>query len=225
MKKSGSEKAALRNRWQTKEFKKGIEPALKALVAGKKNAEPLDLRGGSFGFYITPFPLVKKLRFINLNLCNIRFDYSTFDGPLQGSVFENVDFSFCDFKECGMSNSKFSRCRFRKTTLAMPGLNDAVFEDCDFTGALMRGTFSKGGGGRRVVFKRCCFHDMQFKGVEFRASKFIDCDFESAHFLACTLAFVKFEGTEPAKKQFTEVDFLSEAKAIFPIIEEIEKGE
>ena len=222
MKKSKSEKAMLRDRWRTEEFKKSIGPALKSMVARKKNAEPLDLRGGSFGFYIAPFPLAKKLHFVNFNLRDIQFDYSTFDGPLADSVFENVDFSSCDFKRCVMAKSKFIRCRFRQATLAMPDLDDSILEDCDFTGALMKGTFTNGGGGRRVVFKRCCFRDMQFKGVEFRASKFIDCDFEGAKFLACTLAFVKFEGTEPAKSQLIDVDFLSEAKAIFPILKDVD---
>ena len=62
-------------------------------------------------------------------------------------------------------------------------------------------------GGRRVKFVGCDFSDATFKGVEFRASRFIDCIFYGTSFSACDFRGVKAEGgVMPNASQFEKMD-------------------
>ncbi|MCE9530486.1 MAG: pentapeptide repeat-containing protein [Planctomycetes bacterium] len=207
MAKKASEKQILRDRWSSLDFKKAIEPRIEAFVAINRFEGPIDFRGGVFGAGAVSLSILQSVSFIDAKVSNIEFGYSKFDCGFIDASISNCDFSECSFDDCSMRKAKFSKCSFRKSKM-IALLNDAVFEECDFTDAIIKGNISKAHGGRRVVFVKCNFKDAQFKGIELRASRFVDCNFDGVHFFGCTISSPKFEGGAPTESQFTDVDFV-----------------
>ena len=205
MKMTKSEIKQLRDRWFSEEYRTIVEPEINTFIATNKMEKQLDLRGGIFGAYDARFPLLQSVDFIKSIVSHGLFAFSKFFCRFVEAQFQDTDFSECEFNDCNMMKSKFFNCFFKKAKM-VAFLDDARFEQCDFSNAVLKGKITKAHGGRRISFVKCNLNNVQFKGIELRACKFVDCTFDGAHFFGCSVQYPKFEGNAPTKSQFTDVD-------------------
>src|SRR5260221_12659927 len=90
---------------------------------------------------------------INAQLANLEFERSKFSLTVNGGTFRNVSFLRCHFDRVFMRKTLWQHCSFAGTVM-VPDMTDAVFEDCNFVGAKIRGIAGEY-GGRRTRFVRC----------------------------------------------------------------------
>jgi len=123
--------------------------------------------------------------FIKKKMVAVRFERSQFSWKMTGSEFERVDFIGCDFDRVLMMKSRWRHCSFERSTL-IPDFSDAIFEDCNFAGARLRG-LGQGYGGRRTRFIRCDFTACQLDRLQILAGRFEDCRLDGLQIVKCDL--------------------------------------
>ena len=217
--KASTEKTQLKGRWASHEFRLAIEPELKKFVKTRMLSD-IDLRGGVFGNTKGASPLLQSTHFNEARIKGVRFCFTRFACPFYDAEIDDSDFGECLFDDCQLIGAKVRNCNFTSATMTV-SCDDARIEKCNFTAAAIKGSLTKGHGGRRASFYNCDFRDAQFKGVEFRACRFVDCNFAGAHFFGCSIHHPKFEGMAPSHSQFTDVNLVGElAECIKKLIEE-----
>jgi len=198
-------KSELETRWSDPEYLAGIEEQLTAIFENRSLEYSVDLRGMIVGLD----GALKRLEFTSFEHSKISlvdFGNSRVACSFRHAEFKDVSFAESLFDTCNMISANFSRCNFRFAKIYAPILNDAVFDNCVFSEALLKGRGLKEYGGRRTVFQSCNFRDARLKSLEFRASRFVDCQLDGAVFEKCDLRGVKFEGSSIDSSQLIGCD-------------------
>jgi uncharacterized protein YjbI with pentapeptide repeats len=138
----------------------------------------------------------EALLFANLlgaQLSNLEFDRCKFSMSTNGGTFRDVSFLRCHFDRIPMRHTLWQRCSFAGSVM-VPDMTDAVFEDCNFAGAKLRGIAGQY-GGRRTRFVRCDFRDCVFDHVQFLAGRLVDCDVSTLRIIKSDLRGTSHNGT------------------------------
>lgn len=199
-------KKIARERWKDPVFQKGIGPLLSALTKGAVALVDVDMAGITIG---KTGPL-KELWNINLyqaKLVNADMSYADIACSLNEIALQRVILIDADLDRCLIRKAKIIECDFSASKLIV-SLDDSIFEMCKFKGAaFLSGRAGAEYGGRRVKFIGCDFSGAIFKGVEFRASQFVDCLFDGAKFIECDFRGVKAKGgVLPVASQFEKME-------------------
>ena len=144
------------------------------------------------GLYGAPAELTFA-NLINAHLANLEFDRSKFSLSVSGGTFRDLSFLKCHFDRVNMRQSLWQHCSFAGTVM-VPDMTDAVFEDCSFVGAKIRGIAYKY-GGRRTKFIRCDFRDCVFDHVQILAGRLIECDVSTLRIIKSDLRGTFHDGT------------------------------
>lgn len=104
------------------------------------------------------------------------------------------DFSYSSLSESNLTKSNFSDCIFNGCDLSNMNATQTVFANCkltqvDFSGTrFVKACFRWNGEKRQNrFFRNCNFSSCMFEGVQFESVEFIDCLFENAVFVGCTV--------------------------------------
>lgn len=130
----------------------------------------------------------ETLKDIIQNIPEFKIDSQNFaneilvDEMINGSDFEVIKLSACQFENCDIVYGDFIKCRFQdsifyKGLWRKSNFNDCVFENCTFVGI----KFS------RAEFIGTTFIDCTFHNWYLASSIFIDCDLKSNNFINLTL--------------------------------------
>lgn len=128
----------------------------------------------------------------NAELSNIEFDCSKFSISANFGRFQNVSFLRCRFDRISIIQTHWQHCSFAGSVM-VPDMTDAVFEDCNFSGAKLRG-LSSGYGGRRTRFVRCDFRECVFDRIQFLAGRLVDCDISTLQVIKSDLRGTSHNG-------------------------------
>ncbi len=186
-------KADFIKRWSDPTYLSSVKNNLFEITDNRFLEGPAELRGLIVGLN-GALEEYESLSFEHATIRLIDFTYSKFSCSFSHSRLEELDFSDCLFDTCNMIGTHSSKCHFRSTRISAPTMNDAVFENCDFSNSTLKGRGFYEYGGRRAIFSKCNFRGAKIKSLEFRASKFIQCLFEETIFEKCDLRGAKFEG-------------------------------
>src|SRR5947209_8283149 len=99
---------------------------------------------------------------------------SEFSINFSGGVFHRVSFIECKFDRALMRKTEWRACSFAGTVM-VADMTDALFEDCSFVRARIKG-LGQGYGGRRTRFVRCDFGECVFDRVQFLAGRLAECE-------------------------------------------------
>ena len=123
----------------------------------------------------------KKLNDIIQNQPEFKIDSQNFaneilvDELINGSDFEVIKLSVCQFQNCDIIYGDFIKCRF---------------EDCIFHKGLWRKS-----NFRHCVFKNCTLMGIEVTRVEFLDTPFIDCTFDNLDFASSLFLDCEVENT------------------------------
>lgn len=196
----------LRERWKSQPYQDQILPLISSeLTRGLVVLNDLDLAGITIG---QEGP-VKEFWNINLYracLVDVDLRYASLAGSISEARLTRVCLAQATLDACTLIRAMVTQCDFSGAKLLLIA-DDAVFENCDFTGAAFKSRRSNEFGGRRVRFSECNFTDAKFHRAEFRASRFVDCNFTNTKFVGCDFRGVKVEGSTTAFiDQFENMD-------------------
>lgn len=181
-------------------------PLIAELAKGAAVLANVDLAGIVIGL-TGPIKELWEVNLYRAKLEDVNMSFAKLACSLSETTFQRVTFVGSEFDRCLMRKAQIVDCDFSNTKLIV-NLDDSNFEGCKFLGAAFSG--GKAGaeyGGRRVKFSGCDFSGAIFKGIELRASLFVDCVFKGARFVECDLRGVKVEGEfPPVAKQFEKMD-------------------
>lgn len=218
-----NEKKALQSRWKSRDFVSKVIDSLKEIKKFGKNSCPLDLRGGVFGDPSQPHKALYEMVLASTQLCDVQFDYSKITCNFAAATLKDVSFKCCRIDDCHFSKAVVSDCDFSGSTIYIT-VKDGKFLRCNFENAIIKSTFSRG-SWRRNLYEECNFNGVQFKGIEDRASRYVNCSFKGAKWFMSELVHCKFTGPAPASEQFEQVDMEKVAREMFPSIYEEIEGE
>jgi len=153
---------------------------------------PIRFSGVVVGLDGAPEPLMFA-DLIDAQLSNIEFERSKFSMSANRGTFRDVSFLRCHFDRVFMRQTSWQRCSFARSVM-VPDMTDAVLEDCNFSGAKLRGIAGEY-GGRRTRFVRCDFRECVFDRVQFLASRFVDCDLSTLRIIKSDLRGTSHNGT------------------------------
>ena len=195
-----------RARWCAEEFQGQLAAAVAALVQQPVQVVNMDLAGFAMGTDGAN-PALLERNLVRASLTGVDWRFASLSCAMSDAIVHQVSFAHTQFDRCIMARAAFTQCDFSHAKLTITA-NDAVFEDCNFTGATFAGgTRGHEYGGRRVRFVRCDFSRATFNGVEFRASQFTDCTLHDAQFARCDLRGVTVtNGTKIHADRFADMD-------------------
>jgi uncharacterized protein YjbI with pentapeptide repeats len=154
----------------------------------------------------TPNLELRLINFYKAQLRHVDLKSALIACSMSESIMQDVDFSDATLSKCGMKKANITNCKFIKSKLTIVA-HDAIFDNCNFTDAqFLCGKQGHEYGGRRVKFHNCNFTRSIFKHVEFRATLFSECLFESARFIGCDFRGTKSHNSDAVVQQFENMD-------------------
>jgi fluoroquinolone resistance protein len=126
-------------------------------------------------------------------------DYSTI--PLPVAIYENCQFSHCNFAGANVSGIHFIECSFQNCNLASANLSKTVFRDVIFKDSKMIG----------LHFENCdsFLISMAFDNCNLQLSSFYGLKLKKTHFNNCILHEVDFTDSDFAGSVFENVDLFN----------------
>lgn len=198
-------KKELVNRWQDAEFAAIATPLAERVLVQKQELKGADLRGLVVGLDGSLAPFLHK-DFQGASLEQVDLSFAQFSCSFNHCRMANVTLDEVCFDTCRFKSSHFEKCKFNKARMESPSLDDAEFSDCTFVAAKLHGRGWNEYGGKRIKFTRCRFVGTNFKNLQIRASKFIDCEFTNAVFTKCILSVITFQGSSPSPDSFFDCE-------------------
>lgn len=143
------------------------------------------------GFHIDEYMMVK-----NVTSCDLDLSHCSLSSLwIENCTFENVNFRNADLRGISDLGNTFKNCFFTGTKFqtACLGYKGSSYRNCTFDAAKFnRAVFT------RAEFDECSFINCKLKGVDFKASSFVDCAFVGK------LDDVWFRGGFPLESLITE---------------------
>lgn len=194
-----------RQRWADPSFQQQLMPVIAAMENGPVAFIGADLAGISIGE--GPVPQLWNVNLYQARLEDVDMSYAKLACSMNEAELKRVRLAGAELDRCLLRKARLFNCDFEGAKLVV-NLDDSVCEECSFIQTSFLG--GKAGaeyGGRRVRFVSCDFAGAVFKGVEFRATQFVDCSFERARFVQCDLRGVRAEGGFlPVASQFEKME-------------------
>jgi uncharacterized protein YjbI with pentapeptide repeats len=194
-----------RQRWVDPSFQQECMSVIRALQNGSADLVAMDLAGISLGN--GPVQQLWNVNLYRAKLEDVDLSYSNLACSMNEAELQRVRLVGADLDRCLLRKARLFKCNFEGAKLVV-SLDDSSCEECNFMRASFLG--GKAGaeyGGRRVKFVSCDFTGAVFKGIELRATQFVNCSFERARFIQCDLRGVRVDGgSVPVASQFERMD-------------------
>jgi len=188
-------KKELVGRWTDQLFVERMHEVVRNAFV-EKNATDADLSGLVVGLDGAIESLIHS-DLQDARLVRVKFSFSKFSCSFNRCNCVDVSFDEARFDTCRFKDSRFECCSFKKVRLDSPTLDDAVFVECSFHEAQIKGRGWNEYGGKRVTFERCRFDGCVFRNLQLRACKFIGCTFDNVTFSKCLMSGVSFSECSP----------------------------
>lgn len=131
-------------------------------------------------------------------------------------IFENCQFSGCDFSGQHLAGLSFSQCSFDCCNLSNAHIDGTVFKDLRFSDCKLLGlAFSKCRDFFvSLRFENCLLHFTSFSGLKLRQTVFVNCELRDASFFKTDLSGSVFDRCDLNRALFgrtnlEKVDFTS----------------
>jgi uncharacterized protein YjbI with pentapeptide repeats len=159
-----------------------------ARIASQKIFQ-LTQKGGRLFQEYSPFGLLET------NMIDCR-GFVTHGKPVKNSEFENVDFSYSNFKSTWIEKSIFKKCTFEAVDFSEIADHGNQFKDCTFLSCRFNKAAIGYSGSKfsNLVFDNCNFTMTVFIRAEFSNSKFNQCRLKGIDFNASSFEDCVFKG-------------------------------
>jgi len=188
-------------RWSEVSFAAGAKSILEKALISKMATIKIDLRGIKIGLDGVPGGL-EAVDFQDVLLKDADASYAQFSCAFSRANFQSSIFAQVIFDTCRFRDAKFLLCDFSDARLNNPTLDDSVFTSCNFLRSRISGRGGNEYGGRRTAFRDCVFTEVIFQNIQLRAAVFENCTFIRSVFKKCYLVGVKVIGNSIGREVF-----------------------